>query len=128
MNTPPIFPLVNVPSVQALLKTGQGELRFYSFGRAPQNPVKPYAVWRYIYGNPENNLSNRPDMDYIGVQVDVYADAKSPEGSNQVRAICKALEYAIELSAHVVSRRGEDRDPQTQDYTSGFDVDFWVPR
>lgn len=128
MNTPPIFPLVNVPAVQALLKTGQGELRFYSFGRAPQNPVKPYAVWRLIYGNPENNLSNRPDSDYYGVQVDVYADANKPSGADEVRAIVKALSYAIELSAHIVSYRGEERDPVTQDHVSGFDVDFWVQR
>lgn len=123
----PIFPLVNVPAVQALLKTGQGELRFYSFGRAPQTPVKPYAVWRPVYGNPENNLSDRPDMDFYGVQVDVYADP-TLQGAAQARAIITALRDALELSAHIVAWRGEDRDPNTQDFTIGFDVDFWVPR
>lgn len=121
--TPPIFAAVNVPAVQALLKAGTGPLRFYAFGLADQNTPKPYAVWQQVFGSPENYISNTPDMDSIGVQVDVYATTAA-----SARAVAIALRDAIEPKAHITSWRGESRDTETGSYRHGFDCEWWIAR
>ena len=121
--TPPIFQTANVPAVQALLKSGNGPLRFYAWGLAPQNVEKPYAVWRQVYGTPENYLGDRPDIDNAGLQIDCYADS-----SSVARSVGEAIQYAIELSAYVVSGPREDRDPETMNYVFSFDTEWWTPR
>lgn len=121
--TPPIFAAVNVPAVQALLKTGSGPLRFYAFGMADQNTPKPYAVWQQAFGSPENYVSHTPDMDSIGVQVDVYAAT-----ATSARAVATALRDAIEPKAHITAWRGESRDEETKNYRFSFDCQWWTPR
>lgn len=124
--TPPIFAAVNVPAVQALLKTGSGPLRFYLFGMAPQDVAYPYAVWRQISGTPENYIGDRPDMDTFTLQVEVYANPT--QGPAVTRQISGALATAIEGHAHVTFWMGEDRDPDTKNYVSRFQCDWWVNR
>lgn len=126
--TPPIFATVNVPAVQALLKTGNGPLRFYAWGQAPQGVSYPYAVWRYAAGAPENYLGDRPDIDSQTLQVDVYAADVPGQRSEMTRRIAEALRDALEPVAHITSWRGESRDPDTKAYNFTFDVDFWTPR
>jgi len=121
--TPPVFETVNTPAVRALLKTSTGELRVYAWGMAPQNVAKPYVVWQFVGGTPENFLADRPDMDGSTVQFDVYATS-----SASARAVAEALRYAIELRAYVTFIRGEGRDPETMNYTYGFDSDWFTPR
>jgi hypothetical protein len=125
---PPIFAAANVAPVQALLKTGNGPLRFYAWGLAPQGVAYPYAVWRYSFGAPENYLTNTPDIDSQTLQVNVYAAATDGQGANKVRQIAEALRDAIEPVAHITAWRGESRDPDTKSYVFSFDVDFWTPR
>lgn len=125
---PPIFEAVNVPAVRALLKTGNGHLRFYAWGMGPQPPVYPYAVWRYSFGAPENYLTNTPDIDSMTLQVNVYAAATDTQGANKVRQIAQALRDAIEPVAHITAWRGESRDVETKSYVYSFDVDFWTNR
>lgn len=120
---PPIFDAVNVPGVQALLKPGKGELRFYLFGMAPQGVQKPYAVWQTAYGSPENYLNRTPNADSFGVQVDVYADSPT-----SARTVAEALRNAIEPYAYITSWRGDSRDPDTKNYRFGFDCDWIVNR
>lgn len=120
---PPIFAAINVPAVRALLQVGQGEVRFYSFGRAPQNPVYPYATWQIVGGSPENFLGDRPDIDGGTVQVDVFA--KTAESA---RAVVEALRIAIEAVAYVTFLHDETRDPDTNSYSFGFDCDWLTPR
>lgn len=123
---PPIFELVNVTAVQALLRSGGGPLRFYAFGEAPQDVRAPYAVWQLIFGSPENYLGGRPDIDNFTVQVDVYG--KDAESTRNVQT---ALRDALELSAHITSWRPEaidSPDLNTRLYRAGFDVDFWTER
>lgn len=120
---PPIFPTVNVPAVQALLKTGNGPLRFYAWGLAPQGVAKPYAVWRQTFGTPENYLGERPDTDSFTTQIDVYADT-----SAAARAAAMAISYAIEGAAYVTSWIGESIDPETKNHTFTFQADWWVKR
>lgn len=126
--TPPIFATVNVPAVQALLKTGNGPLRFYAWGQAPQGVAYPYAVWRFAAGIPENYLGDRPDIDSQTLQVDVYAADTDAQGASKVRQIAVAMRHELETVSHITSWGREDRDPDTRAYTFTFDVDFWTPR
>jgi len=130
MSFPPIFAAVNVPAVQALLKTGNGELRFYLFGRAPQNVAKPYAVWRQAYGSPENFIDKTPDTDSYGLQIDVYAEPGNGalQGAAGARAVAMALRDAIETKAYITSWRGESRDPDTNNFVFSFDSEWLTPR
>lgn len=124
---PPIYPTVNVPAVQALLKSGNGPLRFYAWGLAPQDVQKPYAVWRQVFGAPENYLGQRPDIDLFTTQIDVYA-SNTKDGASEAREIAKAISYAIEGAAYVTSWIGESRDPDTKNYVMTFQADWYVPR
>jgi hypothetical protein len=128
--TPPIFATVDIAPVRALLKTGNGPLRFYMFGRAPQlpaaQPVYPYAVWQLAYGTPENYLGQRPDVDSLGVQVDVYASPA--QGSAVARQVAVALRDALEGACYITAWRGESVDPETNNFRFGFDCDWIVPR
>lgn len=124
--TPPIFATVDVAPVRALLKTGNGPLRFYMFGRAPQAGPYPYAVWQLAYGTPENYLGQRPDVDSLGVQVDVYASPA--QGSAVARQVAVALRDALEDACYITAWRGESVDPETGNFRFGFDCDWVVPR
>lgn len=123
---PRIFEAVNIPSVRAVLKNGQGPLRFYLFGRAPQNVEYPYAVWRLISGGPENYLADRPVVDNASIQIDIYSNPS--QGPDEARKVSNALRDALELHAYVVSFRGEWIDPDTNNFATGFDIDWIVER
>ncbi|MNO31434.1 hypothetical protein D3C76_214080 [compost metagenome] len=119
---PPIFAVCAAsPAVTALL--GAGPVRLYLAGEAPQDVVKPYAVWQLAGGVPENYLGDRPDMDGYTTQIDVYAATAS-----SARAVAKALRDAVEAVAYVVAWRGESRDTETKNYRYSFDVDWLTPR
>jgi hypothetical protein len=124
--TPPIFQAVNVTAVQSLLKTGNGPLRFFSFGRAPQNVTKPYAVWQVAGGSPENYISNTPDIDVVGIQIDVYASQQ--QGAEKAREVAAAIRDAIQPYCHITSWRGEFVDPETNNFRFSFDCDWWINR
>lgn len=120
---PPIFSRANGSSaVRALLKTGTGPLRFYLFGEADQNTVKPYAVWQTIGGSPENYINQVPDSDDWSTQVDVYA--LNPDSA---RAIAYALIESFEMKtgSGEVSYNGEYREAETRLYRFSFTVD-WI--
>lgn len=123
---PPIFAAVDVPAVRALLKSGQDPLRFYLFGKAPQNVEKPYAVWRQVSGAPESYLGNVPDIDSYTTQIDVYASPT--QGASVARSVAKALRDAIEPHAHITFWMGDDIDPDTKNFTFRFQADWWTPR
>lgn len=125
---PPIFSTVNVSAVQALLKTGTGPLRFYAWGLAPDTVDKPYAVWRQVFGQPQNYLGQRPDIDSFTTQIDCYAADLPGQGAAKARAIADAISYAIEGAAYVTSWIGESRDPTTKNYVCTFQADWIVPR
>lgn len=121
--TPPIFQLCSqTADVTALLGTG-ANLRLYSFGEAPQDVAKPYAVWQLVNGEPENYLAGRPDADSVTLQIDVYGVT-----GTSVRQLRDAIRGAIELSAYVTRWGGESRDPTTKNYRASFDVDWIVLR
>lgn len=120
---PPIFAAVNVPAVKALLKTGNGPLRFWAFGMAPVTPERPYAVWQTVSGSPSNYLGNRPDRDYIRVQVDCYANTM-----NEARSIADTIILAIETHCNVLGFNPDMQESQTDLYRVSFDCGWWVER
>lgn len=121
---PPIFPAVDGSSAcRALLRAAGGPTRFYQFGMAPQNVVKPYAVWQRSFGSPENYLGNVPDGDSFTLLVDVYASS-----ADSARAVAVALRDAIEPVAYITSWLGESIDPDTLNNRFSFQVDWIVPR
>jgi len=97
--------------------------RAYPFGEAPQGVDAPYAVWQLIAGTPENYLNERPDMDDLRYQFDVYAITAA-----QARSVANAVAYAMELAGHQVSHNPDDRDAETRLYRVGFDFEFWASR
>ena len=120
--TPEIFPLIATDS-DCLDSLGSNPVRFWPFGATPQDPARPYATWQVIYGTPENYVDCAPDIDAIGVQIDVWGDAIS-----SVRTAAAAIRRAVEGSAHVVGLNGETREPDTKLYRVSFSCDFWTER
>lgn len=124
---PPIFQTVNVPAVRAVL--GSNPLRFYLFGEAPQNVQYPYAVWRQVYGVPENYLGSRPDIDAYTTQIDVYVSPNESSGAaTKIRQIVAALRDAIEGAAYITAWIGDSRDPTTKSYVFTFQCDWLTNR
>lgn len=119
---PPIFQVCTAaPAVTVLL--GTAPTRLYPFGEAPQDAVKPYAVWQLVAGSPENYLAGRPDMDGFTLQVDAYAATGA-----SVRAVATAIRDAIELKAYVTRWGGESKNTETGTYRISFDVAWFTPR
>lgn len=103
---------------------GSSPVRFWPFGKAPQNEIRPYAVHQLIYGNPDNSLSCVPSIDLYGVQVDAYAKTVT-----DARNVASALRDAFEETYnHVVSWNGEDWEAATGLYRVSFTVEFWTER
>lgn len=119
---PPVFvTLKDLPEVQAAF--GLSPVRVFPFKSAPQGVARPYAVWQGVGGAPENYLGNRPDIDSIALQFDVYA-----ETTDAARAAARALRDGIEPHAHIIAWRGEETDETTGYIRISFDVDWWVER
>lgn len=119
---PPIYAVCAAdPAVTALL--GTAPTRFIPFGEVEQGTVKPYATWFVVAGAPENYLDKRPDIDRFVLQIDCWAVT-----ATGVRNVAEAIRDAVEGQAYVISWRGEDRDPETQLYRYGFDVEWFVKR
>ena len=74
-------------------------------------------------GQPENFLAQRPDLDTVRLQVDVFADTGAAATS-----AANAIRDAIELRAHITRWGSAERDPSTANYRVSFDVDWLTPR
>ena len=123
--TAPIFKLLNASDeVKAFLQTGN-KLRAYEFGLAPDAPQKPYLVWQDISGIPQNHLDCPANTDHITIQIDIYTLEPL-----QLRTIREAVRKALELdnSCTVTDLRGNEREPITKLYRTGFDSNWFVDR
>lgn len=123
--TAPIFKLLNASDeVKSFLQTGN-KLRAYEFGLAPDAPVKPYLVWQDISGDPQNHLDCPANTDHVTIQIDIYTLVP-----DQLRLIREAARKALELdnSCTVTSLRGNEREPVTKLYRTGFDSNWFVDR
>ena len=122
MAYPPVFTLATASTaVTSLL--GTNPTRFWPFGTAVQDTSRPYGVHQLIYGTPENSLACPPDIDMMGVQIDVYA--KTVQGA---RDAAEALREAMEPAGYVVSLNGEFWEQNTGLYRVSFTVEFWQDR
>ncbi|WP_110685077.1 DUF3168 domain-containing protein [Salinicola aestuarinus] len=122
MDLAPLFAVCAAnPGVTAVL--GSEPTRIYPFDQAPANVATPYATYQLITGIPENYLADRPDVDSVTLQVDVYAETGS-----SVRAAVVAMRDAIETRARIARWGEEDRDPDTGLRHRSFDVDWIVRR
>lgn len=119
---PPIFPLC-IASPPVLLAFGATPTRVYPFGLIEGAPGWPYAVWQTVSGSPENYLAQRPDVDALTTQVDVYA--KNEESLIQA---AKALRDAFEPRGYITRWGSQMLDPETKLLRLSFDVDWLVPR
>ena len=123
--TAPIFVLLEASDeVKSFLQTGN-KLRAYEFGLAPDAPVKPYLVWQDISGIPQNHLDCPANTDHITIQIDIYTT-----DSLHLRTIREAVRKALELdnSCTVTDLRGNEREPVTKLYRTGFDSNWFVDR
>ena len=123
--TAPIFALLNASDeVKSFLQTGN-KLRAYEFGLAPDAPVKPYLVWQDISGDPQNHLDCPANTDHVTIQIDIYTLVPY-----QLRLIREAARKALELdnSCTVTSLRGNEREPITKLYRTGFDSNWFLDR
>ena len=123
--TAPIFELLNASDeVKTFLQTGN-KLRAYEFGLAPDAPQKPYLVWQDISGVPQNHLDCPANTDHITIQIDIYTLEPL-----QLRTIREAVRKALELdnACTVTDLRGNEREPITKLYRTGFDSNWFVDR
>lgn len=123
--TAPIFKLLDASDeVKSFLQTGS-KLRAYEFGLAEDKPKPPYLVWQDISGTPQNHLDCPANTDHITIQIDIYTLEPL-----QLRTIREAVRKALELdnSCTVTDLRGNEREPITKLYRTGFDSNWFVDR
>lgn len=125
MNNAPFFEIVSVSAaVQAIF--GSNPVRIFPFEYAQTKGdklTKPYATFQLTGGNPDNNLSDRPDSDSIDLQIDVYATTVE-----DTREAANAIEYAIELDCHIMRIMNEQIDGPTKLYRTTFSTQWFVSR
>ena len=122
MMYPDVFALMLAdPTVTS--KLGSAPLKFYPGGMAPQGVNAPYAVWQVFSGYPENYINQKPDIDSISIQIDVYSSTLQ-----EAREITTAIVDVVESNAHVTNWRGEQQEKETLLYRVSFDSDWFVNR
>jgi len=122
MILPPVFALLNVPAVTALV--GTNPVRVYRAGYAPQDAPLPHVTWQVIAGSPDATL-DLPGMDNHRVQVDCWA-----ADSASCIALARVVRDAMENDGEnvMVSINGDDVDPDTKEYRWSMDFSIWTPR
>jgi hypothetical protein len=100
--------------------------RIYRHGRAPQDVAHPYLTWFLVVGTPENTLSERPGMDRMQVQVDVWHGGAN--GDKKVEQLAEAVRDAIEPWAHMVSQPVDEREAETRLWRQALVFDWFIPR
>jgi hypothetical protein len=119
---PDLFPILNAnAATKAVL--GASPLRVYPWGRAPQNVVKPYAVYSVYNANPENYLDTVPDIDNKGTQINIYAAT-----ADSLKSAYTVVRNALEPYAHMTSFATPDLDADTDLYSCRMEFDFWDGR
>ncbi len=111
----PIFQLC-LTSQAVLQAFGADPTRVYSFGLIEKPPAQPYAVWQTVSGIPENYLAQRPDVDALTTQIDVYAKDEA------------LLIQAAKARGYITRWGGQMLDAETKLLRLSFDVDWLVPR
>lgn len=118
-----VFQLIkNDPVSYSYFKGQDGiEVKAFPFGEAPTNIQPPYAVYQTVSGSPLNQLSGRPQTDYVAIQVDVYAASQQAAYDGY-----KAIEHALELSGYVTGLNEFSKDPDTNRWRASFDYSYYT--
>lgn len=121
---PAVFPLLNIPAIQAHVGT---PARIYDFGSAPQDVVKPYITFQDISGNPYQQLSGAPCADFDSIQIDIYAGPE--EGSRaSIRALARAVRDALDNAGIANRLIIQTREPDTKLFRISIEADFITNR
>ncbi len=118
---PPVFSTLSVSS-SILDMFGSNPCRIYPFDRSDEQPeVYPYVTWGVVSGVPENYLGNRPDVDSIRVQIDVWGRTAKEclDGMALIRNELEPISYLLDFS-------DAGRDTETKCYRMIADFEFWV--
>lgn len=97
--------------------------RIYRHSHVPQDAVTPYISWSLFSNAPENTLSEVPQIDAQGVQIDCWHTTDSG-----VETLASAVRDAMETSCHMTGLFGDSRDPETKLYRIGLQFDYWLDR
>lgn len=121
-----------LPSVYAILTADAAVsalvgTRIYRHGEAPQKVAGPYVTWFLVSGTPENELSARPRVDRLEVQVDCWS-ANTGGGDAGVEALAVAVRDALEPVAHMTGIIANEQDFETRRYRLGMQFTFWLSR
>lgn len=119
---PVFFPTLAATSAVTTL-LGSSPTRVYPHGEAPQGVAAPYVTHQLVLGQPENYLGDTADMDSFRVQFNCYGAT-----ATAARNAAKVIREALESTAYVVSLNGTTRDPETNNYSYSFDMEFLAVR
>lgn len=121
---PPIFAWLSSDSEVG----GIVSSRIWRHGTAPQasqsTPInQPYITWFINSGTPENNLSDRPPVDRMGVQIDCWHQT-----DDGVVQLATAVRDVMEGYCHMTAIIANLREPDTRLYRLGMTFDVWHDR
>lgn len=96
--------------------------RIYNFGDAgnSEDIQKPYIVYQYISGVPENYLDKQAEVFTYTIQFDVYSSS-----SREAEQIASKVLDVLEKKCYINNVRGGSVDFETRDNVFSFDVD-WI--
>ena len=121
MNTIPIYQWLRESSI-VLALLGEPSRIYRTV--APQDEEYPLIVWQVVAGVSENYLGERPGIDNVIVQIDVYGRDEQ-ELDTLMTAVC----YALETHGH---QRGVPRDvfegPPSKTLRRTVDFSIWENR
>lgn len=109
------------PAAVALL--GDDPIRVWRHGRVPRSAVLPYVTWQVVVGTPENQMSDKPGIDRITVQLDCWH-----ETDTGVEALALAVQEGLERYAHCTGIPIDSRDAETNNYRVALQFDYWWTR
>ena len=119
---PTLFAILNADAtVKSYL--GSNPLRVFPWGAAPDNVKKPYAVYGVYSGTPQNYLSQVPDIDSMGTQLNIYAETVA-----SLQDCFDVVRDVLEPHAHITNFTTPDRDSDTRLYSCRMEFDFWENR
>lgn len=119
---PPIFQILKSSNAVKSI-VGSSPPRIYRHGFAPQNAPVPKITWFSPSIQPDNNLSDIPDIDRVALQIDCWHQTDAG-----VVELAQAVRDAIEPHAHMTSTAGDSVDPETKIYRMTLQFDYWLSR
>jgi hypothetical protein len=117
-----------LPPIYSILRSSSAVVdavssKIYRHGAVPQNCQAPYIAWSLVFGQPENTLSEAPQIDSLQLQVDVWHNKDS-----LVEELAKDVRNALEPYAHMTGIPFDGQEPDTKLYRMTLQFDYWLER